>query len=324
VLGRPKIDEIEVKFINDGNTLLANLLAGTVEMVLDRSVSLDYGMQVKDRWTAGQMGVGYAGWVNMYTQFLNPDPPIMSDVRFRRALLHSIDRQQLVDVLQFGLSSVPHSLYGPHNVEYTAIEPRIIKYEYDPRKAAQMITDLGFTRGADGMFRDSSGERLVVHLWALAGDDTNVKPLLAVADYFKQAGVTPEPNLVSEQAANDSAMRANFPSYSVQGGADGQSGIPRLHSREARVAETNYRGSNYTRYRNADLDALVDRYFATIPLDERTRVLGDIVNHTTDVLTNFGLFWRMAPSFIPNRMVNVQGANNLGTQSWNAHLWDVR
>ena len=57
ILGRPKIDEIEVKFINDGNTLLANLLAGTVEMALDRSVSLDYGMQVKepvDRRTDGR------------------------------------------------------------------------------------------------------------------------------------------------------------------------------------------------------------------------------------------------------------------------------
>jgi len=324
VLGRPGLDEVEVRFINDGNTLLANLLAGTVELVLDRSVSLDLGMQVRDRWTAGQMGVGYAGWVNMYIQFLNPDPPIMSDVRYRRALIHAVDRQQIVDTLQFGLSSVPHSLYGPHNIEYPAIESRIVKYDYDPRRAAQMISDLGYTRGADGMFRDGSGEKLVAHLWALAGDDANVKPLLAVADYWKQIGVTPEVNLVSEQAANDSVLRANFPGFSVQGGADGQSGIPRLHSREARVAETNYRGSNYMRYRNADLDALVDRYFATIPFDERVQVLGQIVNHTTDVLTNVGLFWRMAPSFIPNRLVNVEGANNLGNQAWNAHLWEVR
>jgi hypothetical protein len=32
----------------------------------------------------------------------------------------------------------------------------------------------------------------------------------------------------------------------------------------------------------------------------------------------------MAPSFIPHRAVNIQGANNLGNQAWNAHLWEVK
>ena len=35
VLGRPKIDEIEVKFIPDPNTLMANMLAG-VELTIGR------------------------------------------------------------------------------------------------------------------------------------------------------------------------------------------------------------------------------------------------------------------------------------------------
>jgi hypothetical protein len=68
----------------------------------------------------------------------------------------------------------------------------------------------------------------------------------------------------------------------------------------------------------------VDRYLATIPLEERVQVLGGIVQHTTENLPNVGLFWRMAPTFIPNRATNIQGANNLGNQAWNAHLWDVK
>src|SRR5207247_4617505 len=134
------------------NTLLANLLSGSIELVLGRRVSLDKGMQVRDRWTDGQMLVGYAGWVNMFVQFLNPDPPLMADVRYRRALVHALDRQQLVDTLQFGLSSVAHSLYGPHNVEYPAIESSIVKYDYDPRRAAQLIEELGYTKGPDGIY----------------------------------------------------------------------------------------------------------------------------------------------------------------------------
>jgi peptide/nickel transport system substrate-binding protein len=229
----------------------------------------------------------------------------------------------MADTLQYGFSGVAHSLYGPQNAEYPAIESSIVKYEYDPRRAAQLIAELGYTRGADGMFQSAAGEKLVGHLMAQAGDDVNEKPLLAVADYWKQAGVTPDVNLISRQQANDAELRANFPGFSVQGGADGRSGIPRLHSREARTAESNYRGNNYQRYMSPELDALIDRYFATVPLDERTRVVGQIVHHTTDVVTNVGLFWRMAPTFIPRRALNIGAANNLGNQAWNAYLWDV-
>jgi len=41
VMGRPKIDRIEVKFIPSSPTLVANVLAGTVQMPLGRGVSLD-------------------------------------------------------------------------------------------------------------------------------------------------------------------------------------------------------------------------------------------------------------------------------------------
>jgi peptide/nickel transport system substrate-binding protein len=51
VLGRPKIDQIEVKFIADGGTLLANLLAGSVDLTIgERQFSLDEVSQVVDRF----------------------------------------------------------------------------------------------------------------------------------------------------------------------------------------------------------------------------------------------------------------------------------
>ena len=38
VLGRPKIDEIEIRFVQDPNTVLANLLARAQDMTLGRSL----------------------------------------------------------------------------------------------------------------------------------------------------------------------------------------------------------------------------------------------------------------------------------------------
>src|SRR5581483_8857908 len=52
VLGRPKIDEIEVKFIPDNNTLLANVLSG-VDLTLGKTISLDMAVGSEDQWKEG-------------------------------------------------------------------------------------------------------------------------------------------------------------------------------------------------------------------------------------------------------------------------------
>lgn len=324
VLGRPKLDELEVRFVPDGNTLLANILAGSVELTLQRSVSLDQGLAIKDRWTTGDMKVGYAGWVNMFVQHLNPTPPLVTDVRYRRAMVHATNRQELVDVLLFGQSTVAHSLFGPHNAEWRDVESSVVKYDYDPRRAEQLINELGYTKAADGMHRDASGGTLQAWLMAIAGDESNEKPLLSIADMWKKQGIDSQGQLITRQQSNDPELRANFPGFSVQGGGEGVSGIPRMHSSRARVAADNYRGNNYGRYMNPELDAIIDRYHATIPMNERNQLLAQFLRITTSDVANVPLFWRVAPTFISHRLLVVTEANNQGNHAWNAHLWDVK
>ena len=270
------------------------------------------------------MKVGYAGWVNMFVQHQSPTPPLMSDVRYRRALVHATDRQQLVDVLLFGQSSVAHSLFGPHNVEFPQIESSIVKYDYDLRRAEQLMNELGYTRGSDGMFRDGSGATTQAWLMAIAGDESNEKPNLSIADMWRKFGIDSQSQLITRQQSNDSAFRAEFPGFSVQGGGEGVGGIPRMHSSRARVADDNYRGNNYGRYRNPELDVIIDRFQATIPFNDRMVLLNQFIRITTNEVANEPLFWRMAPTFISHRLVNVLEDNNLGNHAWNAHLWDVK
>src|SRR5205814_1297943 len=52
-LGRPKVQELEVKFIPDPNTLMANVLAGSVEVTLGRGLDYDQGLQLEERWKTG-------------------------------------------------------------------------------------------------------------------------------------------------------------------------------------------------------------------------------------------------------------------------------
>src|SRR5206468_1190126 len=90
-------------------------------------------------------------------------PAVVTDLRFRRALLHAIDRQEMADTLQGGLAPVANTFMAPNQPDYAGIEPRVMKYDYDPRKAAQMIEELGYRRGSDGMMREHVAHGIAHH-----------------------------------------------------------------------------------------------------------------------------------------------------------------
>jgi peptide/nickel transport system substrate-binding protein len=323
LLGRPKIDELEVRFLSDDNALGANILAGTVDMTLGPSITVEQARQIADRWLQGKMRTGNSGWINMNPQFLNPDPPILLNPQFRRALYMAVDRKHMADELMYGLSEVAHSSVNPVEPEYRHIEPFIVRWDYDPGRATQLIEELGFRKGADGLFLDSVGRALSVQIMATQ-DDANAKPQFAVLDYWKTIGIAPEAEVVTQQRQRDLAYRANFRSFSLQAGVGyGPDGVNGLLSREARTAERNYVGGNYIRYMNPEVDVLVERYFATIPFDDRMQVLGQIVRHTTENVIWMPLYWRVLPSLIHERVAEVATVGE-GQQWWNAYLWDVR
>src|SRR5207248_7338265 len=157
VLGRPKLDAVEVRLILDSNTLVANILSGAVELTLGRNVSVDQAMLIREQWRGGRVEVAPANLTRVFPQFVNPQPEALGDVRFRRALLHGIDRQEMADTLQFGVTPMAHSFMDPGQPAIREIEERyLVRYEYDPRRAAQLIEEVGYTKGPDGLYRPTS------------------------------------------------------------------------------------------------------------------------------------------------------------------------
>lgn len=325
VLGRPNIDEIVVKFMPDSNALMANILAGEIDINLGRGPSLDQGIQVRDQWRDGRLDVGLVNWILLYPQFIDPRPAVIGDARFRRALMHALDRQEMADSLMWGLVPLADSIVNTRLPQFQAIDSRVVRYEYDPRRAVQMIEALGYTRGADGIFRDSAGQRLSVEIRATEEQEIQVKVMLAAAAYWQRAGVPTETVVIPFQRRRDREYRASRPGFESIRNPDGDRGIARAHSSTTALAENNFEKSgNNARYINPEFDALIDRYFATIPTRERLEVVGDIVHHSTDLLTAMGLFRAANPTLVANRLQRVTPRGNEGTEVWNAHEWEVR
>ncbi len=321
ILGRPKIDQIEVKFIPDEATIVANILAGTVDLTLARSLGPEHGFTLQQQWREGRVGWDQVGsWFVMYPQHLNPNPAAIADVRFRRALLHATDRPELAETLIGDRTGVPYGLIHPLEAEFKEVESSVVRWEYDPRQAAQLIESVGYAKGGDGFYQDSTGRRLQIELNATP-NDAHLKIMATLGDAWGRQGIGVEQLVIPRQRSQDQEFRSTFPGLAVQGHPIR---IDSYHSREARLPERNYAGTNNSRYMNPELDALVDRYFATVPKAERNRYLAQIVRHVSEQVVVLPLAWRADPTAIANRLVNVGVKGPEASQAWNAFEWDVR
>lgn len=241
VPGRPKIDVIEVRFIGNENALAVAILAGNIDLAMGTGLSLDSALDLRDRWPQGRMETALRDWIVIWPQFAVPNPPVVASLQFRRALMHAVDRQALVDTLMARLVPVADSYVPPTAPEYPAVESSIVRYRYDPARAASMIESLGYRRGPDGGFRDTNGQRLAVELRTASGDGLREKAVLAAADYWTQAGVGVDSFAVPTQRVRDREYMANFPGFDlVRASNELIAGLGRYPSTRIPRAENNW------------------------------------------------------------------------------------
>jgi peptide/nickel transport system substrate-binding protein len=321
-LGRPKIDEIEVKFIPDSNTMIGAILSGAAELTLGRNLSLEQGLEVQRQWRTGKVEFDNSIWMAIFPQFVNPDPPVVTDLRFRRAMVHAIDRASMVETIQAGRGTVAHSLVIPGIPEYREVEAAAVRYDYDPRRSAQLIEEMGFARGADGFMRDGAGRILSQEL-RTTKEAHNEAALYPVADYWQRVGVQVDPMVIPPQRISDRPFRAQFPAFEVIGQPNTVKALSRLRLAQTPLPEGNFVGVNRARYMNPEFDAMLERFYTTIPLRERAEPLREIVQHMTEQLVWMGLYHEVNPSLIGNRLTGATPRVADGTQAWNAHEWDV-
>ncbi|HZT07896.1 MAG TPA: ABC transporter substrate-binding protein [Chloroflexota bacterium] len=322
VLGRPKLDEIEVRFLSDPNVVISNILAGEVDVTIGRGMNLEQALQVDEQWDGGRMDAKPSNWIAHYPQLMTPDPAVIGDVRFRRALLQGIDRKALSDTLQAGRAPVADTILYINSPEYRDVQGSVVTYPFDPRGAAQAIQGLGFARGADGMFAGPDGQALTIESRTNAGDDLKEKLVQATADSWRQIGVGVNTVVTPRQLASDREYRATNPGFDlVRQPFD----LTRFISSEIPLPDNNWKGKNRTRYSNPELDGLVSRYYSTIPKTDRTAVLAQAAHILSDQVIGLGIFYGPEPMLISNKLVNVSSGKAADVdETWNIETWDLR
>jgi peptide/nickel transport system substrate-binding protein len=324
ILGRPRLDEVEVKFILDPSVIVANLLAGTVDAVIGGlTVPLDMALDMVDRWPDGHMVTQVSRTLVVFPQFINSSPAIIgTSAPFRRALLHALDRSTMGEAFQPGLmAEVAPSFLIPSELGYAEIAASVPRYDYDVRRAELMLGDLGYTKAAGGTFRSPAGEELRMEIRTT----TNVDPriMLAVADQWQRFGIPMDTVIIPPQRSSDREYRGTFPGFVfTANGMTQLAQLQRSRSAETPLPENSFTGGNTNRYRNPELDGLIDRVFTTISPQERIPLLVQTHRLLVDQVTFMPLWYPAEPGILLRNSVRNLERNPNGA-TWQAHLWAV-
>ncbi len=322
VLGRPQIDRIDLRLFTDRGALMAGLLSGEVQLPIGRGLFTEDVLQIQQasQEVKVQLGGPLGLPLPVYPELNNPDPSIIANVQFRRALLMAIDRQELTDTINAGLGPVAHSWVPPDQAEGQAVDGQLVRYPYDPRAATQLLTELGYAKGGDGAFRDRGGALLTVPIATHSQNSIHAPTTLAVARTWKELGLDAVPDVRGPEAAFDLQWRATYPGFFLLSRGMAVDRPDTYFAQKAiPTADNGYQGANAAHYGSGELDGLIQRYITTVPFAERTVALGGIVHAQSDQVMLLPLFFQGSAFVLGSpRLQNV-----LAGQVWNAHRWDL-
>ena len=126
---------------------------------------------------------------------------VYADVRFRNAMSLAINRDEVNQALFLGLGKPEQAL--PQNVPYVTEEDKKFMTAYNPKRANELLDEMGLKRGKDGIRMRSDGKPLTV-LWeyTLQYVWSPEFPAL-IADYWRSVGVNVLLKEVNTQLTRD-------------------------------------------------------------------------------------------------------------------------
>jgi peptide/nickel transport system substrate-binding protein len=155
-LGKPKIDQIFIRFVPDDASQIAALKAGDGDLGTFIAYPDIPGLE-----EAGvQIVTAYSGYNEGWYMYLDPKKgnPALQDVRVRQAIALAFDRFSLTKDLLLGLTQPAATFWD--NTPYT--DPSIQPWPYDPEKAKALLDEAGWKDTNGDGTRDKNGVELVL------------------------------------------------------------------------------------------------------------------------------------------------------------------
>lgn len=199
--GRPYLDRVTYRFVQDFNTLVLLLGQGEVDYAT--------GLPPEEVPTVeGYPNVDVHSTLALRYDFLgyNLRNPLFQDKRVRQALTHAIDRQEIVDTVMEGNATVAHAPVSPLSWAYNDDVP---VFDFDPQRAKALFAEAGWTPGEDGILQ-KNGERFAFEILSNDGNTVRRDLGIIVQQQLAEIGIEVTPRQMEWGAFLDRILAPNF------------------------------------------------------------------------------------------------------------------
>jgi len=322
VWGKPKIGRVNVRWTLDENVALANLLSENVHYVTDLALRFEQAQVLKRTWAPTNGGTATGSptsarflWIQQRPEVATPRS--LTDLRVRRAVAHSVDRDALNVGLFEGEGMMTDTMVRPSLPWFAETERLKVTYPFDPRRTEQLMGEAGYAKGSDGVFVGASGERFAPEIMNQPGAQPERETAI-MRETWRRVGI--DSNLELELSAN-TERRAMFPGFQAGGG---QVEVSSLASTAIGTPANRFSGGNRSGWSNGEYDALVARWSVSLEPPERNLLEAQMRKIQTDQLPGVPLFFNLQ---IAAWLNTLQGPDpqtaNVPNSVWDLHTWTL-
>jgi peptide/nickel transport system substrate-binding protein len=177
--GRPALDRIELEIVPNDQTILAQVQAHQIDLVVSPPSALaDQYRTLSDVTTAlypwnAQMALGF-----------NCRKPLLADPAVRRAIVASIDYDRLIETVTHGVGEPAYNTLPPTAIGYERLAP----HRLDLSAAKALLDGAGWRAGPDGI-RAKDGRRLALTIASISGEATITRVDVELQAQLRAAGI---------------------------------------------------------------------------------------------------------------------------------------
>jgi peptide/nickel transport system substrate-binding protein len=178
--GAPKLAGVTLFIIPDNTVRATALETGDLDLIHSplSPQDVDHLKGVKGVTVSEQTALGYT-----YLNF-NTKDPILSDVKVRQAIAHLVDKNTISKEIYQGMDKPGKSPLVPGTWWYADVPDQ----GFDPSAAAQLLTEAGWAKNADGIY-EKGGKKLTIVLKTHSEDPNRIQVVEYLQNVFKQNGI---------------------------------------------------------------------------------------------------------------------------------------
>ena len=319
----PGFKQIQVKTIEKTSALEANLLSGAIDYIAgEAGLSLDQAVSFEKRHSE-RYQVSYKPGLIYEHLDLMLDNPILSDLRVRKALIHSIDRTAISNRLFSGKQPVAHNKIHPLDWIHTN---NIKKYSFDPQKARELLNDAGWNTTKAGFRYNSAGKKLQLELMSTAGNRSRELVEQVLQSYWKAVGIDIKiRNQPARVLFGETISKRKFTGLAMFAWLSAPESLPRtmLHSQSVPTKENNWSGQNYTGFKNQLMDQLIDSIEIELEKDKRKKLWGQLQRLYAEQLPAIPLYFRANSFIVPKWLKGIRPTGHMFTSTNWVEDWHV-